>query len=86
LFCPDLASLRDDIAVLTFNYDPYLSYLARKAYVVPNQVTGRKPDSVIEDALTSGLRLKQPESLDAASGLAILQLPGSTAFPNKSRG
>src|SRR5206468_12339394 len=55
LFRSDLFRLRDDVAILTFNYEPYLPYLLSKAYHIRCQTAGIKPDHHIEDAITSGL-------------------------------
>lgn len=45
LFSNDLANLRDDLAVLTFNYDSYLPFLVRRAYFSRIEVTGSDVDA-----------------------------------------
>ncbi len=39
LFKPDTAELRDDISILTLNYDPHLEYIVNKAHVERRRVS-----------------------------------------------
>ena len=83
LFRSDLFSLRDDVAILTFNYEPYLPYLLRKAYHTRCQAAGIKAEYHVEDAITSGLACRLIGDLEAGTGLCALQLHGSIAWPQK---
>ena len=51
LFRADLKSLRPDISILSFNYDPYLEFLLRRAW---EQRNGGLPNSDIGNSITSG--------------------------------
>lgn len=83
LFLSDLASLREDIAIFTFNYDPYLPYLLVKAYHIRCQTAGIKADHQVEDAITSGFACRLGRAIEDGNGLCVLQLHGSIAWPRK---
>jgi hypothetical protein len=56
LFDKDLISLRDDLTILTFNYDPYLEFLLLRALRERAGLVGKPPPSnEIIDSVTSGL-------------------------------
>jgi hypothetical protein len=52
-FAKDLKTLREDISILSFNYDPYLEYLLHRAWATRN---GRSPDTDIGNSITSGFQ------------------------------
>ena len=76
LFCEDLKSLYEGVSILSFNYDPYLEFLLRRAWAIRN---GGLPDSDIGNSITSGFHNYQ----DAAWAkpdkrrLYLLKLHGS---------
>jgi hypothetical protein len=82
LFRKDLYSLRDDISILTFNYDPYLPYLLRKAHAMRYAVRGKQPALNEVDAVTSGFTNFGFGALESEDGFCLLQLHGTIAWPD----
>ena len=81
LFSTGLFPLRNDVAILTFNYDPYLPYLLRRAYDVRCEATGKSKDEDAIDALTSGFSRRGIDALENKDHLCVLQLHGCIAWP-----
>jgi hypothetical protein len=52
LFKPDLANLRDDVSILSFNYDPYLEFLIYRAWTARNE--NKLPYTDVGNSITSG--------------------------------
>jgi len=76
LFQEDLSSLRDDIAVLTFNYDPYLDYLLLRAVRERSRIKNVPADPLVEDAVTSGFISKTTNWIERP-GFKLLKLHGT---------
>jgi hypothetical protein len=81
LFVNGLFPLRNDVAILTFNYDPYLPYLLRKAHSIRCHAAGSSETLNAADAITSGFSFFNVGPLEAAHGLCVLQLHGTIAWP-----
>jgi hypothetical protein len=83
LFLPDLVSPRSDVAILTFNYDPYLPYLLQKAYekrqLAASPGYTRLPNQI--DAIMKGIGFYDPGAIETDDGLCLLQLHGLIAWP-----
>lgn len=86
LFQKGLFPLRRDVAILTFNYEPYLPYLLSKAYSIRCQVSGENEAVNAADALTSGLTSRAVGALEHGDDLCVLQLHGTIAWPRKVEG
>lgn len=91
LFGPaDLKNLRGDVAILSFNYDPYLEWLLRRAVhtraraLIKGQRIPNKSDIVIEALVTSGFSHGNAgvEALKSDDGFCLLALHGLIAWPN----
>jgi hypothetical protein len=80
LFIKGLFPLRDDIAILTFNYDPYLPYLLAKAHKIRSEAVGHQETSNEVDAITSGFSYFNVGALEAADNLCVLQPHGTIAW------
>jgi hypothetical protein len=96
LFNDDLQTLRDDITVLTYNYDPYLEYLLYRALEVRHKVRRKGRSAAIDaeeagkigahqrrlNAVTSGMNLISEHGwLGDQNSFCVLQLHGSIASP-----
>lgn len=79
----DLANLRSDVAVMTFNYDPYLEFLLHRAYTTRCEAAGRDPDDVVKDAILSGFAFRNIQQLENSKNFCLLKLHGSTALPKR---
>jgi hypothetical protein len=81
LFNRDLVSLRDDITVLTYNYDPYLEYLLYRALKRRWHVNGVRNETDehqnLLNSVTSGFHFYQSTDWLKVDGLSVLQLHGS---------
>ena len=62
------------VRIGTFNYEPYLPYLLKKAYTVRCEATGSQSDPKVIDALTSGFLYRDVESLEEGRGICLLQV------------
>ncbi len=87
LFKPDdLSSLRDDVVVLSYNYDGYLEWLLRRAYHRRKAALTRNPtpDPKIDGAITSGFSSGRPGLDEVINGgrFCMLKLHGIAAWPN----
>ena len=79
------SSLRSDIAVLSFNYDPYLEFLLRQAYQTRCNTKGPVPsdmDSVV-DAILSGFGTRMTKELVQPGAFCLLKLHGTCALPSR---
>jgi len=86
LFHKGLFPLRTDVAILTFNYDPYLPYLADRAYMTRCQAAGASGWAAGDAPLTSGFLTRAVGSLEDGTSLCVLLLHGSIAWPRKRVG
>jgi hypothetical protein len=88
LFQRGIFPLRDDIAILTFNYDPYLAFLLRRAVRVRYKAAGKaegaglKDLAVCEHSVTSGF-CGGSKVIEKGDGLCLLHLHGIVAWPDK---
>ena len=90
IFDKDLHSLRKDIVVMSFNYDPYLEWLLRRAVGVRHRVIlqepGRTPsfDFTTDSLVTSGFSGGQAglRAISEKDGFCLLKLHGVIAWPN----
>jgi hypothetical protein len=84
LFVPDEPKLRDDVSVLSFNYDPYLEFLVGRALNHRWRAChgGTKyPPVPLRNAVHSGL-FDPNSDITKESGFCILKLHGSVALPS----
>lgn len=86
LFHKRLFPLRQDVAILTFNYDPYLPYLLSKAHKIRCDVSGKQETADAAYGLASGFDSRLIEPLESAEDLCVLQLHGVTAWPGNVKG
>jgi hypothetical protein len=84
LFEPDLHQLRNDVAVFTFNYDPYLDYLLLRSYTTRKEATGQNPDTNVCGCLTGGWYSRNLEYIRTSFGFFYGKLHGSAVFPSFS--
>jgi hypothetical protein len=86
LFSHDLATLRQDVSVLDFNYDPCLEFLLWRAWSIRNG--GQLPDSDTANSMTSGFHNLQDGAWAASdqSRLYLLKLHGSICNMVAGRG
>jgi hypothetical protein len=85
LFKKDLVSLRADVAVLTFNYDPYLEFLLGRAYKTRCEAKGKVPSDVVLDAVQSGFRSRLTTRLVKPGAFCLLKLHGTCALPSRHK-
>jgi hypothetical protein len=89
LFKPEqLATLREDIVVMSFNYDPYFEWLLRRAVYRRRHAInhGSIAESFMTDALvTSGFSCSGGtlKALREHDGFCVLKLHGIAAWPNR---
>lgn len=87
LFKDDLHSLRDDVSVLTFNYDPYLEFLLLRAYDERQRVRGKDPNTPghfdARNAINSGFLKMGNRSWLEMEGFCLLKLHGTIALPTR---
>ncbi len=85
LFKNDSCELREDIALLTYNYDPYLDFLLRRARVRRRRVRGGDRPLAGEEealnALSSGFFSPGKRQWVQRDGFCLLKLHGSIIFP-----
>lgn len=88
LFKPSaLSELRDDVVVMSFNYDPYLEWLVRRAFGIRRRAIASARNSVdlaIDGAVTSGFSGGHAgvAAVRDGTGFCILKLHGFVAWPN----
>jgi hypothetical protein len=85
LFQRDLLNLRDDVSVLSYNYDPYLEFLLRRAYVTRCEAVGEKPSPRVEDAILSGFESRGIHAWQGVDDFCLLKLHGTIALPKRGR-
>lgn len=89
LFLNDLLTLRDDIAVMSFNYDIYLEWLLRRACITRKNAIQERPnesrmlDPEIDAAVTSGFIGGEAarDVIRNGKGFCLLKLHGMIAWP-----
>jgi hypothetical protein len=80
LFKADLVDVREDIVVLSFNYDVYLEFLLRRAVTVREGVT-KTSSKTNQDLLTSGFFNRNTDLLENSDEFCLLKLHGALAWP-----
>jgi hypothetical protein len=85
LFTADLHNFRDDLVILSYNYDPYLEYLLKKAYERRKQAAGEKPAPEMLSRLCSGLDGASDDAIRNDEGFCLLKLHGTIALPKNDR-
>lgn len=84
LFKDDLMSLREDVSILTYNYDPYLEYLLYRALKHRRAVASKGIDVHSYNAATSGFFVPHNQewlALDKQQpNFCVLQLHGSICY------
>src|ERR1017187_4762929 len=78
LFRANLVDLREDVVVLSFNYDAYLEFLVQRAVRVREQVTKGKSQTAL-DLLTSGFSNRNIQEIENTDGFCLLKLHGAVA-------
>jgi hypothetical protein len=88
LFTKSLDRLRDDIVVLSFNYDVYLDFLLKRAVEERCTLAGRSVCNTELNACVSGFLDQQAwvKSESPPRGFALLKLHGSMCHPDVSNG
>lgn len=84
LFHRQIFPLRKDVAILTFNYDPYLAFLLKRAAKVRYEVDGKSDIGVAEHCLTSGFEGRNLDALAHGDDLCLLHLHGIIAWPDRA--
>jgi hypothetical protein len=74
------AKLRDDVAILSYNYDPYLEFLLYRAYA-RRQLAATKKHVVPPTELTSGFTDRNAQRILEQVGFCILKLHGTCVLP-----
>ena len=80
LFDETLHEFRDDVAVLTYNYDPYLDFLLSRAYRVRKKAAGEDFDKA-PTSILSGLGNLDDKNLLKEKGFCFLKLHGTSVLP-----
>jgi hypothetical protein len=83
LFRPNLFDLREDIVVLSFNYDVYLDYLLLRAAGTRFSIAGSPSGAKCfhHDTLTSGFSERDVKYIEDSDEFCLLKLHGSIAWP-----
>lgn len=85
LFQSDLKTLRPEITVLTYNYDPYLEFLMDRFFQIRNRAGDPDHPVFTPSSAVSGFSpFGRP--IDEESGFALLKLHGSISFLNQFEG
>ena len=82
LFLPNLHDFRNDVCVLTFNYDPYLDFLLGRAYKTRKAAAMEEVSEDVLDAISSGFAYRESEHLAQGTGFCFLKLHGTVAVPD----
>ena len=84
LFKEDLMNLREDVSILTYNYDPYLEYLLHRALKHRRKVASKGPDVHSFNAATSGFYMPNNQEWliqdKQQPSFCVLQLHGSISY------
>jgi hypothetical protein len=80
LFDETLHEFKDDVAVLTYNYDPYLEFLLSRAYRVRKKTSGEESEKTPTGVL-SGFGDLDAKTLLKGKGFCFLKLHGTSVLP-----
>jgi hypothetical protein len=82
LFNRDFCDLRDDVAVLTYNYDAYLDFVLSHAFMARKEAVGKPIKlSQIPTAVLGGLHNGDADDLLSRKGFCFLKLHGTSVLP-----
>lgn len=88
LFLPQsLAELRPDVAILSFNYDPFLEWLLDRALHVRLLTLGKTKAEIHKRqtaSVTSGFGFGGVPAIEKGTGFCLLKLHGIILWPQKS--
>jgi len=92
LFVDDLRSLRDDITIISFNYDIYLEWLLLRAFQTRGAAYGDSPEGALNvnqsvvARITSGFSGSSSalKALTEGDGFRLLKLHGMIAWPQSA--
>jgi hypothetical protein len=84
LFKSNLHDLRDDIAVLSFNYDTHFEYLLWTAHCRRKESIGQNPDQAVLDDISSGFYMRSLAPRLDKRRLVALKLHGLCLMPTSS--
>jgi hypothetical protein len=73
-------NLREDVSVLTYNYDPYLEFVLSGEFKNRREVAGRDSGK-IPTALLSGFGDRKADRLRKGNGFCLLKLHGTSVVP-----
>lgn len=86
LIANDGVSLRDDVAILSYNYDPHLDYLLAEAVNTRFRIKSSQPNGFtsteILDSVTSGYWSHGGSNWKDQPGFCHLKLHGTLAYPH----
>jgi len=78
--------LRDDVAILSYNYDPYFEFLLSRAYRRRREASGKKEPIIPPTELTSGFRDRDAKAIIERKGFCLLKLHGTCVLPSQPTG
>ncbi len=76
--------VRNDLAILTYNYDAYFDFLLSRAYFRRAQASG-KSRNITPTELTSGFADRDAKKLSEGKGFCLLKLHGTAVFPDQMK-
>jgi hypothetical protein len=92
LYASDLYNLRDDVVVISFNYDVYLEWLLRRASITREAAMTKpelakiSPSETVHATVTSGFSggSTAQKTIRDGSGFCVLKLHGMIAWPKRT--
>lgn len=84
LFTDDFHELRDDVAILTYNYDPYFEFVLDRAYKTRKEAAAAKDWRYDSTNFFSGLSDRRADVLLERPGFCFLKLHGTSVVPSFS--
>jgi len=73
--------IRDDIAILSYNYDPYFEFLLNRAYIRRKQATIKNQIVIPPTEFTSGFMDRDAKAITERKGFCLLKLHGTSVLP-----
>lgn len=80
LFDSTLHELRDDVVILSYNYDCYLEFILNRAYIRRKQASHLQVKAY-PPSLVSGFGNREADAIRTGSGFCLLKLHGTIALP-----
>jgi hypothetical protein len=84
LFNKDYHELRDDVAILTYNYDPYFEFVLDRAYTTRKEAAAAKDRRYDSTNFFSGLSDRKADVLLERPGFCFLKLHGTSVLKSFS--